>query len=94
MCLGQMRKLETGLETHPTEEPPYELMRRSICISQKVSRKKVHKGNKAQFENVHVGISAAVFQCLFILSQGSLCSLRALENKDVLVFAVCQAYKI
>lgn len=40
MCAGQMRELET----QPTEEPPYELMRRAISISQEVSRKKVHRG--------------------------------------------------
>lgn len=54
MCLGQMRKLETGLETQPTagtppHTSPYELMREAICISQKVSRKKVHRGNKEEF---------------------------------------------
>lgn len=40
MCSGQMKELET----QPTEELPYELMRRAICISQEMSRKKVHRG--------------------------------------------------
>lgn len=64
MCSGQMRKLETGLETQPTAEsppPPYELMRGAISVSQKVSRKKVHMGNKEQFEDAHAGIRTVQF---------------------------------